>query len=458
MDENSDQAGAAEAILKKAIDSAEVVAALAGKVKADSDALQQVRASVEELAKAATALSTKAQADGDVVEQARMKVEKSRSQIAELLAQSTADTESCTKHSQDAKAVVEELKTLVTQLQERAAAATETSAHATAALESLRTLASTATESSARIEGLKTQVEQGAQVAAQRSEHIEEGRKYVDEKRKEIDVLMNTAQQSASGAEAQNQASRRTVEDLATVLANAQGAKALVDSIAQAIGTLREQCDGHVNTTKGLASMSQEVDAKVKGYEERLRELEATAAERLKTIESLLPGAAAAGLASAFGKRRENFLLPMRIWQFAFIASIAALIVIAWVEFGLYTKADATLTWDHLALMIVHRLPFMLPLIWLAYYASTKAALAQRVEEDYAFKETVSRSFEGYRKEMAELEGKAQPQSPLDRLCGGVLGVVTSPPGRIYEKHPLVPTPTVRSEPTAEKPQKEAKR
>lgn len=441
MEGASDQAAAAEAARAKAAEIAAFLDSAATKAKADLDEIQRARTSAEQAAMAATAVSGKTQADGDIVEQARSNVEKSRTRISDLLGQANEAAEACAQHAQAAKAVGEELKTLTAQLKERSTAASETSAQATAALETLRTLATTAGESSARIEGLKTQVEQAAQVAAQRSEHIEEGRKYVDDKRKEIDVIANTAQQSASGAEAQNQASRKVAEDLSTLLAAAQTTKANLDAIVQAVTNLREQCDGHANTTKGLASIAQEVDAKVKGYEERLRGLEVTAADRLKTIEGLLPGAAAAGLASAFGKRREHFRLPMRGWQAVFITSILLLIGIAWMEFGLFTKADPTLTWDHLALLIVHRLPFMLPLIWLAFYASTKAALAQRVEEDYAFKETVSRSFEGYRKEMAELEGKAQPQSPLDRLCGGVLGVVTSPPGRIYERHPLVPTP-----------------
>jgi len=82
-----------------------------------------------------------------------------------------------------------------------------------------------------------------------------------------------------------------------------------------------------------------------------------------------------------------------------------------------------------------------LPLIWLAFHSSHKAALAQRVEEDYAFKEAVSRSFEGYRREMAEIEGKAAPESALSRFCAGVLSVITNPPGRIYEKHQLTKTP-----------------
>ena len=95
-----------------------------------------------------------------------------------------------------AKVVIAELSTASNQTK-------ESSTQATASLESLRTLANTATEAAGRIEALKTQVEQSAQVAQQRSEHIEDGRKYVDAKRAEIDVILNTAQQSATKAESQ---------------------------------------------------------------------------------------------------------------------------------------------------------------------------------------------------------------------------------------------------------------
>jgi hypothetical protein len=102
---------------------------------------------------------------------------------------------------------------------------------------------------------------------------------------------------------------------------------------------------------------------------------------------------------------------------------------------------DLALGWDKLAESLMHRLPLALPLIWLAFHSSHKAALAQRVEEDYAFKEAVSRSFEGYRREMAELEGKVTPDSPLGQLCTNTLATIARRPGLIYEKHPLNKTP-----------------
>ena len=179
----------------------------------------------------------------------------------------------------------------------------------------------------------------------------------------------------------------------------------------------------------------------VKGYEARLAELEIQAAERLKTIIGLLPGATSAGLAAAFNQRRAYFKWPLRVWQGTFVVCVLALLFIAWMEFGVYAKADVLLSWDKLGLSLMHRLPFALPLIWLAFHASHKAALAQRLEEDYAFKETVSASFEGYRREMADVDTKVTPDSAVSRLCSQVLTVMTDPPGRIYEKHRLNTTP-----------------
>ncbi len=384
-----------------------------------------------------TVASTKA---GEI-EQIRLAAEKAKADIDAQLAAMQAAVSVLNQQAESAKATIAELTTLSTTLQAASKQTSETAAQASASLETLRTLANTATESASRIEALKTQVEQSAQVAATRSEHIEEGRVYVDKKRAEIDVILNTAQQSASSAESQHQASRTSAENLRTLYVAAQKVKADTDSNAEAVASVLEDCNGHAVTTKALADKAETTDKRIAEYESRLAALEATANERLKTIDSLLPGAASAGLASAFNQRRAHFKWPQRVWQGVFVVSLLALLVIAGLEFSLFSKIDGALTWDRLGLSLLHRLPFALPLIWLAIHSGHKAALAQRVEEDYAFKETVSRSFEGYRREMAELEGKAAPNSALTRLCAGVLGVITNPPGRIYEKHPLNNTP-----------------
>jgi DNA-binding transcriptional regulator YiaG len=413
------------------------IAAIAG---ARSEA-QSLLAVIKDQGDAATA-------KGNEIEQVRLHAERAKGEIDAQVEAMKGAIAAFNQHVEAAKTTITELTSLAQSLQTTSTQAKDTSTQATALLESLRALATTATDSASRIEAIKTEAIQTQEVIKTKNEHIEGGRKHVDDVRKELDAALNEARQAANSAEAQHQASRTTAQNLTDLYTAAQTTKANTDSTAEAVKQLRQQCEEHAATAKNLADIAQTTEQKVKAYEARLAELDQAATDRLKTIENLLPGAASAGLASAFNQRRAYFKWPQRIWQGVFVASVLGLLAIAGVhagpqglEFGLLPKADATLTWDHLGLSLLYRLPFAVPLIWLAFHSSHKAALAQRVEEDYGFKETVSRSFEGFRREMAELEGKVQPHSPLGRLCTGVLGVVTDPPGRIYEKHPLNKTP-----------------
>lgn len=64
--------------------------------------------------------------------------------------------------------------------------------------------------------------------------------------------------------------------------------------------------------------------------------------------------------------------------------------------------------------------------------------LSIRLEEDYAYKEAVSKSFAGYKREMEKFaSGQAPgPDNPLTILCVNVLKAIAEHPGRIYEgKH-----------------------
>lgn len=383
---------------------------------------------------AAAALIEKIEHDLASVQQTRADAE------AQLAPMRDAAT-SIQQQVEAAKATINEINTLLATTQSTRNQVTDTKAEAGATMESIRAALTTASDAATRAEAMRTQVEQAAAVVATKSEHIEAGRVHVDEVRSKLDTALTEAQQSATSTEAQHQAGRATMDNLNNLYAAAQTIKANADSDAQMVASLRQQCEQHAATAKSLADIAETTDARVKAYEMRLADLEKLATERLKTIESLLPGATSAGLAFAFEQRRKHFKWPQRIWQGVFIACVLALLALAAWEFGVVTKADALLTYQKLGLSLLHRLPFALPLIWLAFHSSHKAALAQRVEEDYGFKETVSRSFEGYRHEMAELEGKATPDSPVTQLCARTLGVITRRPGMIYEKHPLNMTP-----------------
>ena len=58
---------------------------------------------------------------------------------------------------------------------------------------------------------------------------------------------------------------------------------------------------------------------------------------------------------------------------------------------------------EEIAKSILHSLPITLPLIWVAVYASKRRSENQRLEQEYAHKEALARSYISYKKQISEL-------------------------------------------------------
>ena len=156
-----------------------------------------------------------------------------------------------------------------------------------------------------------------------------------------------------------------------------------------------------------------------------------------KRVNDLMPAATSAGLASAFAERKASFKYPKIMWAGVFFASIAALIFVP-----IYFKPEVPPnTLELIYLYLLARLPFMAPLVWLAYYASQRSTQALRLEEDYAHKEALSKSFEGYKNQIIALE-KAWKDSntedqmrPTLNLIDKTIKALSLHPDRIYKSH-----------------------
>ncbi|MBN9409225.1 MAG: hypothetical protein J0H69_08765 [Burkholderiales bacterium] len=189
-----------------------------------------------------------------------------------------------------------------------------------------------------------------------------------------------------------------------------------------------------------------DVDVKVKAHEAELVRLLAEYTALNKKVESMLPGATSAGLASAFRIQKERFVAPSIGWLIVFVLTLAALF-----GMGLYDFQAAEPTWDAMLRHFANRLPIIIPLVWLAIYSGRHYSLALKLQEDYAFKEAVSFAFEGYKREMANIPSVEGQQNPLVILCENVLSSLAQRPGRIYEnKHedvtPLSPLKSLIAE------------
>ena len=279
-------------------------------------------------------------------------------------------------------------------------------------------------------------------VIAEKSAHIQSAQEHADKVRVELDKAITVASQQATEAEGQRTRAQTATDSVVELLAAVHAHKATSEADIKSISDAKDVAKAASVTTKALSDKAETIEERVAGYEARLAELENQSKLKLETITGLLPGATAAGLAHAFDDRRKTFLNPATRWQWLFVGSLTSLVFLALSGLWNVYHAGSPLGWDELARLWLARAPIAGALVWLALHASRESALAKRLEEDYGYKAAIAASFLGFQKQMADIGASAAEGSPLSKLCADTLSTIASPPGRIYDKHKLIVTPT----------------
>jgi len=283
----------------------------------------------------------------------------------------------------------------------------------------------------------KTQIESSQAIIATKSDHIEDAQKHADQVRANLDRIQTTATQAANDADGAKERAQTAADAAATKLADIQGVRTQADAELVAVVASNNEAKSAAGTTKELAKKADNVTEVLQGYETRLADLEKRCAMQLKAIESLLPGAASAGLAYSFEQQKKRFEKPQKNWLIAGLIALTGLLLVGAIGMpGLPLIGSLPQEGLDGGLLkhVLIRLPLAIPLIWIAIYAGHNYMVALRIEEDYAYKEAVSRAFEGYKREMANVPGLSPNDSgPLVTLCTNVLNAMAERPGRIYE-------------------------
>ena len=131
----------------------------------------------------------------------------------------------------------------------------------------------------------------------------------------------------------------------------------------------------------------------------------------VEQIEDLIPGATSAGLASAYREMRESFDRPIQIASNIFYLSIAILMLgsflfcihkIYWFGIDFVELPD----WQASIRSFAYKLPFYVPVVWLAYYASKRRSEFQRLQQEYAHKEALAKSYDSFRRQIEDIGTK----------------------------------------------------
>lgn len=410
-------------------------------VKQHADAIAASRQQVDSLVTAIAGQNTYATNKTNEIEQARLAAEKAKADIEAQVSAMQAAVSALTPELETARATSAELAALNNSIQAANAASAETAKQASAAIESAKYIASTVSEIIGKIEGIRDEAVKTQATIAERNAFIQGGLEHVANVQRELDAVLDAAKRSALAADAHQSATKTTSDNVTALHAAVQAIKERAESDAGIAANTRTTIEGHANTTKKLSQLAESTESRIAQYEAKLTDMQDKAKSLQERIDELLLGATNAGLASAFDKRSKMFKTPEQFWQWVFIGSLAGLLGLAiWhaVAFGNLAQPP---DWQQLARMMLFKLPFLIPLVWLAIHAARQASFAKRMEEEYAFKATTSMSFEGYRRQMKDVGADLDANSPLAQLCNNTLKTIAAPPGKVYDKQRMDPTP-----------------
>lgn len=127
-------------------------------------------------------------------------------------------------------------------------------------------------------------------------------------------------------------------------------------------------------------------------------------------IESLLPGATSAGLASSYTILKENFKKPIDNYTRAFYGAMLtlllggmALVIDNFTLWPFQIELSRAASWEEMLRTLLTRLPVVIPIVWFAIFSATRRSQYERLQQEYAHKEAFASSYESYKKQLKEL-------------------------------------------------------
>lgn len=145
-------------------------------------------------------------------------------------------------------------------------------------------------------------------------------------------------------------------------------------------------------------------------------------------IEGLLPGATSAGLAKSYYDQKNSYKWPNIIWSAVF-----TLTMVGMVYYAIKTVNNST-DLGNAFMNILSRAPFFIPTIWLALFASKQQSQNRRLEQEYAYKESLAKSYDGYKREIEKLPNSEEKNEIMEKLVRSMVDAAGFNPSSTLEK------------------------
>lgn len=234
------------------------------------------------------------------------------------------------------------------------------------------------------------------------------------QKHEEMQLLYDEAFEDDEDKTSIKSALKTAKEELESDAEEAQKKLKHIKSEIKEFDEFYEEIFGEVNEETELREkgLKQELDSRL----EQLTSFETTQNTKhtalFEKIEALLPGATSAGLASAYKEMKDSFDTPIDNWNKLFLGLIGIMFFVTFLSFihisgGFtdFTFSFATSNGIEKTLeSLLFKIPLYVPLVWLAIFSSKRRSEVQRLQQEYAHKETLAKSYDSYKTQIEQLE------------------------------------------------------
>lgn len=213
-------------------------------------------------------------------------------------------------------------------------------------------------------------------------------------------------------------------DELATQIENIEQAHAAAESLPLDLKELSEARERVVRLASESATSAEKARTSAEQADEQLRGVTSRNEEAQKLVarcEEAYRITTTKGLAAAFDLRASRLARSMWVWVGGLLAALVAGSYIGSAHIQQLSLAISApnpqwgAVWLHTVLSIVG---IGAP-VWFAWLATKQIGQRFRLAEDYAFKASVAKAYEGYRKEAARIDSTLEARlfgSALDRL------------------------------------------
>lgn len=198
--------------------------------------------------------------------------------------------------------------------------------------------------------------------------------------------------------------------------------------VGDSLETVKADCKTLSDLKKDLEQLGKDVEKNAADY---LSELKIEAQNYIDKCEEAFRTTTSKGLAGAFQEKAEKLNISIRWWVGGLIASLGAGAAVG------YTRLHALEAYlsnpdssgVKLAIQLILSFLSVGAPLWFAWLSTKQIGQRFRLAEDYEFKASVSKAYEGYRREAVQLDSDFS-----QRLFGNALTRLEEPPLRFVEE------------------------